>query len=172
MTVLPAVTVSIDELLEELSRTLWKQRSLIEMLQYRLETQQIMCLSMKAERLQIAVDEVGVAMDEIRRSERTRDAVVRRCAQLLGLPESASLSDIRSQVGEPWSSTLADHQEALLALVNESERLSAMNRELALRGANDARSLMAEITGSKPATSYGPPTARPLAPPALVDWDA
>lgn len=172
MTVLPAVASGLEDLLGELSRTLWKQRGLIEMLHYRLEVQQLIFASAKTERLQLAVEEVESAMDDIRRSERTRDTVVKRCAAALELPASASLADIRAGVEDPWAMILADHQDALLSLVNEAERLAALNREFALRGANDARALLEEVAGSKPTASYGPAPARGLIPPTLLDQDA
>ena len=111
MSLLPVTVADPGELLAELSRVLWKQRSHIEMLQYRLEVQQLICATARERRLQIAVEEVEAAMDEIRRSERLRDAIVRRCAELFGLAPDASLYDIRVRAPEPWSTMLAEHQE-------------------------------------------------------------
>lgn len=182
MTVLPVATSTgtpeLDELLADLSRTLWKQRSLIELLQYRLEVQQLILASSREHRLQTALEEVEVAMEDIRRSERSRDVVVRQCAQHLQLPETASLGDIRVRVPDAWSAMLTEHQEALLSLVAETERLASMNRELAQRGANDSRALIDAVTGSAPASAYGPASGygatagRTLARPALVDRQA
>lgn len=166
---MPAVASSLDELLSELSRNLWKQRGHIELLQYRLEVQQLIFAAAKEQRLQIAVEEVEAAMDELRRSERTRDTVVRRCALTLGLAETASLAELRDHVDERWSALLAEHQTALLGMVNETESLAARNRELALKGAHDTRSLMDAITGSAPSTSYGPGLGRGLKAPTLID---
>jgi len=172
MAVSPAVAPDLDELLGELSRTLWKQRGLIEHLQYRLEVQQMVLASSREARLQIALEEVEAAMEDIRRSERSRDVIVRQCANHLTLVESASLADIRDRVGDPWATVLGEHQDALLALVAETERLATMNRELALRGANDSRSVLDAVTGTAPATAYGPSGSRGLARPALVDRQA
>lgn len=156
MSLLPVTTADPGELLAELSRVLWKQRSHIEMLQYRLEVQQLICATAKERRLQIAVEEVEAAMDEIRRSERLRDAIVRRCADLFGLPPTASLSDIRVRAPEPWSTMLAEHQEALLSMVADTEDLASRNRELALRGAQETRALLEAVTGGGDPTGYGP----------------
>lgn len=173
MSVLPAATPGaapeLDDLLGELSRTLWKQRGLIEILQYRLEVQQLILASAREERLQIALEEVEAAMEDIRRSERSRDAVVRQCAAHLGLDESASLGDIRVRTAEPWSAMLTEHQDALLALIAATERLATMNRELAQRGANDSRAVIDAVTGTAPSNAYGPTTGRGLSRPALVD---
>ena len=171
MTVLPVVAVDLEDLLAELSRILWKQRELIDTLQYRLEVQQLMSISPRADRLQTAVDEVAVAMEDLRRSERDRDLVVRRCAAAMQLADTASLGEIRAEVGEPWATTLADHQQALLALVGGAERLSAMNRELAAKGAQNARAMLTELTGSKPASAYGPTSGRTTVAASIVNWD-
>jgi hypothetical protein len=174
MTVLPAAPAGaapeLDDLLGELSRTLWKQRGLIELLQYRLEIQQLILTASLEHRLQVALEEVEIAMEEIRRSERARDMVVRQCAGVLGLDASASLGDIRVRAGEPWSGMLTEHQDALLVLVADTERLAATNRELAQRGANESRQVIDAVTGSATANAYGPASGRGgLARPALVD---
>ena len=118
----------------------------------------------------MAVDEVEAALDELRRAERQRDDVVHGCCASMGLAKTASLSDIRDRVEEPWRSLLAEHQAALLSLVAEAEQLATHNRELALRGANNARALLEAVTGSVPAASYGPTAVRgALSSPTLLD---
>ena len=159
MTVLPAATAavpaSLEDLLGELSRTLWNQRGLIELLQYRLEVQQLICINDRPHRLQMAVDEVEAALDDIRRSERSRDQTVSRCAAVLGAPASISLAELCTRVPEAWTTVLAEHQDALLALVDATERLAATNRELVTRGANDTRALLDAVSGNRSDTSYG-----------------
>ena len=171
MSVTPAVP-ELDDRLGDLSRTLWKQRGLIELLQYRLEVQQLILGAAREERLQIALEEVEAAMEDIRRSERTRDGIVRGCALLMGLDESASLAELRSRTDEPWASMLAEHQDALLALVAETERIAATNRELAQRGANESRAVIDAVTGAASPSAYGPTGGRGLARPTLVDRQA
>lgn len=175
MTVSPATTAgtpAIEDLLGELSRTLWKQRALIELLQYRLEIQQMVLASGREHRLQVALEEVEIAMEDIRRSERNRDAVVKQCTHHLTLPEAASLAELREVVGEPWAGMLAEHQGALLALVGETERLASSNRELAQKGANESRAVIEAVTGSSPVNAYGPSGTRGVSRPALVDRKA
>ncbi len=179
MTVLSAPASSLDELLGELSRTLWTQRGLIEVLQYRLEVQQLICLQDRAHLLSTAVDEVEAAMDEIRRSERARDQIVARCAAALGVGGRVSLAELRGRVDEPWAGTLAEHQDALLALVGVTEKLAATNRELVAKGAAEARALLEAVGGIASDTSYtrnvtaaSGGTGRGLVPPTLVDRTA
>lgn len=177
MTADPAPAAGTDELLEELSRALWAQRAAIESLQYRLEVQQLVCAAERTHMLQAATDEVEAAMDELRRGERSRDRIVAECTAALGLPAGVTLGGLRGAVPESWAAVLADHQEALLALVATTEQLASTNRELVARGARDARSLLDAVSGA--ATSGGGPTygpgaglRRPAASPTLVDRSA
>ncbi|MEZ5321045.1 MAG: flagellar export chaperone FlgN [Microthrixaceae bacterium] len=164
-------TASLDDLLSELSQALWKQRALIDLLQYRLEVQQLVFASGNQNRVQVAVTEVEQAMDGIRRGERERDAVVRRCANGLGLAPTASLAELRAAVDPPWAEILSDHQEALLAQVRATEELAALNREAAQRGAADRRALLDAISDQPRAVSgYGPvPGGRRNVTPAMID---
>lgn len=164
----------LESLLYELSRILWRQRSLIEVLHYRLEVQQFVSEGERADRLAFALEEVDSALDDIRRSERLRAAVVRRCSLHLGLGEAATLTEIRGRVPEPWGMMLADHQAALLSLVNGAERQAGRNRDLAQRGLSDTQALFEALTGERRAATYGPaPKAiAATASPTLVDWKA
>ena len=175
MTVAEETTTQLGANLDELSRTLYKQRELIEMLAYRLEVQQLILMSARADRLQYALDDVETVMAEIRRVERNRDLIVRKCAQALGLPENTTLTMLRERTPEPWSSTLADHQSALLALVASTESTASSNREFAQRGMVETRAILNEITGSQMMTEYGPNAGRSaggLSRPALLDREA
>jgi hypothetical protein len=163
----------LNDQLGELVRVLWRQRTLIETLQYRLEVQQLLCASGRDARLQLAVDEVEAAMDDLRRAERQRDDIVRGCSGQLGLGPDATLAEIRDRVDEPFKSLLADHQAALLSLVAEAEELARHNRELALRGANNTRALLDAVTGGSAPSPYGPHAVRGvLGAPALLDREA
>lgn len=159
--------------LDELSRVLWTQRELIDVLQYRLEVQRLMLIASRPDRLSMALSEVESAMAAIREVETARDAIVRRCAEFLGLAPNATITQLRNAAPEPWHTLLAEHQEALLAQVAETERLAATNRELSARGVADMREVLNEITGTAPTVAYGPDGSRAqgggLARPALVD---
>lgn len=157
-----------------LSSALWAQRSLIEVLQYRLEVQLLIGNTANERHLQFAVKEVETAIADIRKAEGFRDDAARSCAHDLRLAQNSTLTQIRDASPEPWKSALADHQKALLNLVNETERLSKMNREAAIRGAKETKSMFAAITGSIGNETYERDgTSRGLtAPPALLNRDA
>lgn len=175
MTVAEETTTQLGANLDELSRLLYKQRELIGLLGYRLEVQQLLLTAARADRLQLALDDVETVMSEIRRVERNRDLVVRECAQAMGLPDTTTLSMLKEHAPEPWSSAFAEHQAALLGLVAATESTAATNREFAQRGMVETRAILNEITGSEMVTGYGPNAARSaggLSRPALLDREA
>lgn len=173
MTVAPETTDQSAAMLEELSRVLWKQRELIDQLQYRLEVQQMVLVASRADRLPLALADVEAAMDAIRVVEQRRDTVVRDCAERFGLPDNATITQLRSAAAEPWKTVLAEHQQALLVQVAATEQTSAASREFATRGAAELRGVLNEITGNSSTTAYGPTGARaahsPSIRPALLD---
>ena len=176
MTVAHDTTDQTAAMLEELSRVLWKQRELIDQLQYRLELQQLVLAASRADRLPLALADVEAAMDAIRVVEQQRDAVVRDCAERFGLPDNATITQLRESAPEPWRTVLVDHQQALLAQVAATEQTAAANREFASRGAAALRGVLNEITGNTPTTGYGPSgtatTTSTLIRPALLDREA
>jgi len=165
----PGPTAATD-LLAELSRVLWQQRNLIEVLEYRLEVQQLLMISGRAERLALAVGEVEVALTDIRTIEERRVAIVSRAAVALGLPSSATLTQIRSKAPEPWDYVLADHQTELQRLVSSTEDLANRNREVSQRGLADIRSAFDGVDNAVTKTygRHGDRTSLTL-PPTLVN---
>lgn len=166
---------STESLMAELSRVLWQQRALIEVLQYRLEVQQLMMAAGRDQRLPLAVEEVELTLADIRHLEDLRDRVVHDAAVSLGLPADATLTQICARVEAPWDFVLGDHQTNLLMLVNDAEEIAGRNRELAQRGLEDSRTLFRQISGDVPVSAYGRSGSRTSTlalPPSLLDRDA
>ena len=146
---------------------------MIELLEFRLEVQQLLTIAGKVDRIHLAVADVEAVIDRIRMSEDIRLGVVAECAVELSLPVGSSLRDLSRAAPEPWTFVLADHQTALLQLVAATEELAAANRELAARGVSEARRAFTFL-GDTPVTAYGRHGDRPALalPPTLVDRTA
>ncbi len=144
----------VEAALAQLSRVLWQQRDLIEVLEYRLEVQQLLMIAGRSDRLSIAVGEVEGALDAIRTVEETRLRVVAEAATALGLPPTATLTQIRTAAPEPWDFVLGDHHSAFLRLVASTEELSARSRELAQKGLGETRAAFSHLNGA-PTKTYG-----------------
>jgi len=159
-----------EPILAQLSRVLWQQRDLIEVLEYRLEVQQLLMVAGRADRLPIAVGEVEAALEAIRAVEETRLRVVTEAAAVLGLPRSATLTQIRAVAPEPWDYVLGDHHTAFVRLVASTEELSARSRELAQKGLGETRAAFSQLGGTPTKTygRHGDHTSLAL-PPTLVD---
>lgn len=167
-------SISATARLGDLSRVLWRQRQLIELLEYRLEVQQLLQVSGRNERLVLAVADVETALGDIGASEVERLGIVAECSVALGLDVGASLRELTGAAPEPWNYVLADHQTALLAAVATTEALASANRELANKGLGDARRALEHLGSTTPTTAYGRHGDRPALalPPTLVDRDA
>lgn len=164
-----------EPLLAELSRVLWQQRALIEVLQYRLEVQQLMMVAGRDQRLPMAVEEVELTLADIAHVEELRDRVVRDVAAELGLPPGATITQICERAEAPWDFVLGDHQTNLLMLVADAEELATRNKELAHRGLEDSRTLFRQMNGEVTVSAYGRSGSRTSTlalPPSLVDRDA
>lgn len=159
-----------ESILAQLSRVLWQQRDLIEVLEYRLEVQQLLMVAGRADRLPIAVGEVEAALEAIRAVEETRLRVVADAAAALGLPHTATLTQIRTAAPEPWDYVLGDHHTAFVRLVASTEELSARSRELAHKGLGETRAAFSQLGGTPTKTygRHGDRTSLAL-PPTLVD---
>lgn len=160
----------VEASLAQLSRVLWQQRDLIEVLEYRLEVQQLLMIAGRSDRLSIAVGEVEGALDAIRTVEETRLRVVAEAATALGLPSTATLTQIRTAAPEPWDFVLGDHHSAFLRLVASTEELSARARELAQKGLGETRAAFSHLNGAQTKTygRHGDHSSLSL-PPTLVD---
>jgi hypothetical protein len=160
-------------ILGDLSRLLWEQRELVQLLEYRLEVQQLVTIAGRVERLPIAVSDVESVLERIRMSEDVRLGVVAECSVLLGLGIGASLRQLIAATPEPWSYVLDDHQTVLLQLVASTEELASTNRELASKGVAESRRAF-DMVGDAPVTAYGRHGDRPglALPPTLVDRTA
>lgn len=132
--------------LTDLSHTLWRQRRLLEQLQYRLEVQQAMLATGRKRWIGHAAGDVEAVMDQLRAEELTRAIQVAAVAHDHGLGDEPSLRELIAKVPSPWDDILREHQLAFLALTGEVEELTKHNRELLTRGASSTRDLLAALT--------------------------
>jgi hypothetical protein len=162
-----------ERVLSELSHALWRQRDQITRLIYRLEVQQLVLASGRNQWIALSTEEVDDAIEEVRRHERSRIALVEDLAPLLGTAPDASLRDLIGAVDTPWDMVLTEHHTEFLRLATEAEDAAKSNRDLLHHGLTDVRDLL-ESFGSSPETPYGRSTSATAAPDAavLVDREA
>lgn len=133
--------------MEKLSLVLWRERELLETLQYRLEVEQLVMANGRSRWLANAARDVESVLEEIRGTEILRSVAADEAAEALGLPPNPSLTSLAERVAEPWRSILADHRAAFRAASDEIIRLADANRTLISAGVRAARETLLGLGG-------------------------
>lgn len=132
--------------LETVSRILWRERGLLELLQFKLEEEQLLLATGRTKWLAHAANEVEAVIDQIRQLEVLRAAEVDVAAAAVGLPPGASLAKLADAAEEPWSSILHSHRQAFLALTGELTAVASANRDLLTVGERATREALLSWT--------------------------
>ena len=133
--------------LEKLSLILWRERELLDTLQYRLEVEQMVMANGQGRWLAKAAQDVETVLEEIRGTEILRAIAADEAAAELGLPPNPSLSGLIDRVAEPWQTIMTDHRTAFRAASAEITRLADANRSLISAGARAARDALLGLGG-------------------------
>lgn len=143
--------------LPELSAVLWKERHLLELLLFKLETEQLLLAAGRSRWLARASGEVEMVLGELKHTELERAVVTTGAAAALGLDAGASLRELADAAPPPWRNLLAEHRAAFLGLTDEVSELARTNRELLGRGRHAVHQVLAGIgtTGAE-VTEPGP----------------
>jgi FlgN protein len=126
----PVITFEVMNGMTALSHTLLRERRLLELLTYRLETQHHLLASGRARFISLAAREIEEVLDELGHTELERAVQVSGIAERLGLPDEPSLEQIVEVAPAPWQEILAEHRAALRTAADEVDRLAAENRAM------------------------------------------
>lgn len=152
-----------------LSQVLWRERHLLELLLFKVETEQLVLTSGRTRWLDFASREVTAVLDQIRETEHIRAAATAEVTGPLGLSPDADLSAIAGAMDDSWSDVLIDHRDAFARLVGEIGAISDSNRELLAMSHRATQETLMALT---PAQSTYDPTGQIAAAPAgsrLID---
>jgi FlgN protein len=153
--------------LADVSNTLWKERHLLEMLLFKLETQQILLASGRSRWLTLAATEVERVVDELRHVELSRAIDVDAIANELGLDPGCSLLELSEAVPPPWDGVFRQHRDAFMVIAEEIKVMGGTNRDLLRRGEEAMRVVLEGIHGvpytTDTYTPQGMVTTRPSA---------
>lgn len=116
--------------LDALSEVLWHERSLLELLLFKLEEEQLLLTSGRTRWLAHATREVEAVLSQIRDAELGRSVEAGAVCAALGLPDGASLAEMADAAPAPWDDLLRQHREAFASLTAEISHLADGNREL------------------------------------------
>lgn len=150
--------------LQDVSTTLWQERNLLELLLFKLETEQLLLASGRTRFLARATREVEVVLERIREAELLRSLEVDEVAESLLLQRGCSLQELADSAPTPWNTMFADHRQAFLELTEEISALASANKELVARGQRATQDFLATVSDTKPETGYPTDTQRERTP--------
>jgi hypothetical protein len=150
--------------LAEASSLLWQERETLELLLFKLVTEQLIVSAGQTRWLARANDELEQVANQLRSIEVLRAAEVDVLADRMGRDDLNTLADLAAASPEPWSSIFTEHRDALLKLVIQIERASDENQALLTAGSRAIRETLVSITetvdsydasGSKGCNAFG-----------------
>ena len=130
MVVTPGDQSRAETALANISSALWRIRELLDLLTFKLETEQVLVATGRSRWLGRATHEVELVLEEIRHSELRRTIELGDVADVLGLDPEISLLALAEAAPPPWDDVLADHRDKLISATNEISALAESNREL------------------------------------------
>jgi hypothetical protein len=116
--------------LANISSALWRIRELLDLLTFKLETEQVLVAAGRSRWLGRATHEVELVLEEIRHAELRRTIELGDVAEALGLDPAISLLALTKAAPAPWGSVLEDHRAKLISATNDICALAESNREL------------------------------------------
>ncbi|MFB0835340.1 flagellar protein FlgN [Arthrobacter halodurans] len=139
----------------ELSVLLWKERELLELLQFKLEEEQLLLVAGKTRWIATATREVESVLEKVHAASLARSVEASAVAEAWGLRADAPLADIAAAAPEgPWKSILGAHLTALQAVTAEIERLRDANEQYLRAAARSAQETLATLGENQ--STYGP----------------
>ena len=111
--------------LREVSDILWRERRLLEVLEFKLEEERLLAEAGHQRWLHRATREVALVRGELRRAELDRAMAVAAAANDLGIEQPTTLRDLASAAPAPWSGIFERHRDALLRAAEQVAELAA-----------------------------------------------
>lgn len=133
--------------IEELNGILWEERSLLDALQFALETQSWVVSTGRVRWLSKASDQVREIVEELRHAELLRASEAEAVAAEIGIPSEPTLAVIAAAMSEPWRSIMIDQRDALLEATRSVGRIS----QSAIEDLAGLRALALEAEGMRDA---------------------
>jgi hypothetical protein len=114
--------------LQDVSNILWRERNLLELLAFRLDSERLLARAGRTRWLAMADHEVERVLDELKAVELERGIQVQALVDELGLDAEPTLQSLTETVPDEWSGILTDHRRALLGLARDVDRSARHSR--------------------------------------------
>lgn len=140
--------MGLPELSSILSSILWRERTLLDLLLFKLEEERLV-LGAGLDRWRArATHEVEMVLAELRRIEGRRAGALDALATELGLRPGQSLAEMAAAAPPPWDGLLEQHREAFVLATREIAPLEQAHRDLL--GADDPGAALAWLETPEP----------------------
>jgi hypothetical protein len=116
------------EQLRDVSNILWRERNLLELLAFKLDSERLLARAGRTRWLDRADHEVEMVLGELKAVELERGIQVEVLGKELGLADVATLLELAATVPEEWAGILSDHRRALLELARDVDRSARRSR--------------------------------------------
>ncbi|WP_258935112.1 flagellar protein FlgN [Nesterenkonia pannonica] len=124
--------------LNSLTALLWRERELLDLLEFKMEEQQLLLVSGKTQWLDRATREIDTVVEKVSAASLARAVESAEVAASLNLDGDSTLGQITQAVTEPaWRDILENHLSALRATAERIAALKDTNTTI-LRGAQRA----------------------------------
>lgn len=134
--------------LRAVSDSLWRERQLLELLQFKLEQERLLLEAGRTQWLSHATREVEMVLEQLRRADLERAGRVDAACRQLELNPSVTLRQLAAAAPEPWDGVLRRHREALSALTDDIASLVARTEGLLARGYAAAQDALEQAAGA------------------------
>jgi hypothetical protein len=114
--------------LQDVSNILWRERNLLELLAFKLDSERLLARAGRTRWLAMADHEVERVLDELKAVELERGIQVQALVDELGLDAAPTLQSLSETVPDEWCGILADHRRALLSLARDVDRSARHSR--------------------------------------------
>jgi hypothetical protein len=114
--------------LQDVSNILWRERNLLELLAFKLDSERLLARAGRTRWLAMADHEVERVLDELKAVELERGIQVQALVDELGLDAEPTLQSLTETVPDEWSGILADHRRALIGLARDVDRSARHSR--------------------------------------------
>jgi hypothetical protein len=135
----------MDRAMHRLSQVMWRERELLEELQYTLEVEQLVLASGRNRWLMRAATAVENVLEDMRKTELMRAVAADALAVELGIPANPSLRQLADATTDPWSEIFSEHRQALVDMTRDIKALADSNRDLITSGLRSARETLLAI---------------------------
>src|SRR3954454_11048100 len=103
----------MERAIERLSQVLWRERELLEELQYALEVEQLVLASGRTRWLMRSATGVESVLAGMRKTELMRAVAADHVADKIGLAPNPSLRQLAEESPEPWGEIFREHRQAI-----------------------------------------------------------